>query len=434
MADDPLDPFKEHKKLKRLIDDATGGSARKLFEEDHKRRKLFDDATGGSVQRFFEEEQKRRSFLDQAMGGSVQRFFEDEQKRKKLFDRSASGKAAQGIITAQTELGRALSPSKSNAIQQYLEADDARRKAFDVGSLASAKAFQDNISSTMATLVEPFTKLSKQMRELGVLDRIAEQQSALIRSNAGINSQIEAVNSAMRGVIPSTREISASLGVQSALAQQMRRISEQFAQLDGAMLTGGIRQSAVWEAMRDTYGFNNEMSVSQAFLEIGTQLDEPNEDGKSFGIYDAWQLVQFLWLVFGIYAMIAGWGEYTEQDRARDEASADAIERMEIRQHMNDVEGAIAEASALAEMNRINALPRAFVREAANVRVAPDQKAKRIGRLGAGTMLGIEEKNGRWLRVIYADSLTKELAEGWIWGGSVEPLVDNSVLSESRRF
>ena len=56
MADDPLDPFKEHKKLKRLIDDATGGSARKLFEEDHKRRKLFDDAMGGSVQRFFEEE------------------------------------------------------------------------------------------------------------------------------------------------------------------------------------------------------------------------------------------------------------------------------------------------------------------------------------------------------------------------------------------
>lgn len=263
------------------------------------------------------------------------------------------------------------------------------------------------------------------MRELGVLDRIAEQQSALVRASAGINSQIEAASKAMRGVIPSVREISASLGVQSALAQQMRLISEQVAQLDGVMLTGGIRENAVWEAMRDTYGFSNEISVSQAFLEIGTKLDEPSEDGKSFGIYDAWQLIQFLWLVFSVYAMIAGWGDYTEQDRTRDEETANAVERIEIRQHMKGVEAAIAEASALAEMNRINALPRAFVREAANVRVAPEQKAERIARLGADTMLAIEEKNGRWLRVIYADTFTGELAEGWIWGSSVELLANN---------
>lgn len=393
MADDPLDPFKEQKKLKRLIDDAAGGSARK--------------------------------FLDDAMGRSVQRFFAEEQKRKKLFDQPAIGKAAQGVNAAQKEWERALLPYKSGVNQQYIEAEDARRKEFDVGSLASAKAFQDNISSTMATLVEPYTKLSKQMRELGVLDRIAEQQSALVRASAGINSQIEAASRAMRGVIPSAREISASLGVQSALAQQMRRMSVQVGQFERVMLTGGIRESAVWEAMRDTYGFSNEMSVSQAFLEIGTKLDQPSEEGKSFGIYEAWQIVQFLWLVFSVYAMIAGWGDYTEQDRARDEATANAVERIEIAQHMNDAEAMIAEASALAEMIRINALPRAFVREAANIRVAPEQSAKRIARLGANTMLAIEEKNGRWRRVIYADTFTRELAEGWVWGGSVELIADD---------
>jgi hypothetical protein len=425
MADDPLDPLKEQKKLKRLVDDAVGGSARKLIEEDLKRRKFIDDAMGSSARRFFEEEQRHQRLLDQSMGGSVQRFFEDEQKRRKLFDPSAIGKAAQGMITAQKEQARALSTYKSDAIQKYLEADNARRKAFDVGSLASARAFQDNMASTVATLIDPFSKLSKQMRELGVLDRIAEQQSALVRASAGINSQIEAASRAMRGVIPNAREISSSLGVQSALAQQMRRISEQVAQLDGAMHTGGIRESAVWETMRDTYGFSNEMSVSQAFLEIGTKLDEPSEEGKSFGFYDAWRLVEFLWLVLSVYAMIAGWGDYTEQDRARDEATANAVERIEIRQHMNEVEAAIAEASALAEMNRINAMPRAFVREAANVRVAPEQNAKRIARIAANTMLGINERNGRWLRVIYADPLTEELAEGWVWGGSVELLASN---------
>ena len=92
---------------------------------------------------------------------------------------------------------------------------------------------------------------------------------------------------------------------------------------------------------------------------------------------------------------------------------------------MSDVETAIAKASALAEMTRINALPRAFVPEAANVRAAPEQKAKRIARLSANTMLAIEEKNGRWLRVIYADTFTEELAEGWVWGGSVELLADD---------
>lgn len=177
--------------------------------------------------------------------------------------------------------------------------------------------------------------------------------------------------------------------------------------------------------MRDSYGFSDEMSVSQAFLEISAKLDEPNEEGKSFGIYETWQLVQFLWLVFSIYAMIAEWGDYTEQDRARDKSTANAVERIEISQRMNDVETAIAEASALAEMSRINALPKAFVREAAYVREAPEQKAKRTAHLGASTMLAIEEKNGRWWRVIYANTLTEEHAEGWVWGGSVELLADN---------
>lgn len=421
MPDDPIDPFEEDRKRKRLFDEAMGGSARRLIEDDRKRRELFYAAIGGTSLRFFEEDRKRRKMLDDAMGGSVQRIFEEEQKRQKLFDQSAIGKAALGIIDRQKEQDL-LQPFRNGAIKTYFDAEDARRKAFDVGSLASAKAFQYNIASTIAALAEPYTKLSKQMRDWGVLDRIAEQQSALIKASTGINSQIEALGRTLQGTIPNVSQISASFRVQSALAEQMRHISEQFSQLDRIALTGGIRDSAVWHSMRDTYGLSNEMSVSQAFLEIGTQLDKPVEGGKSFGVRDAWQLIEFLWLIFSAYAMIAGWGDYTEDDRARDKATSEAVDRFEARQRMDEVEAAIAKASALAEMARINDLPKGYVRIAANVRVSPEQKAARIARLGPNTTLAIENKQGRWLRVIYADPLTDQLAEGWLWGDSVELL------------
>ena len=272
----------------------------------------------------------------------------------------------------------------------------------------------------MQATAEPFTKLSMQMRESGVFDRIAEQQSALIKASAGITSQIEAAQTAIQNAIPTASQISASFGVQSALAEQMRRISKQVSQLDQIAHMGGIQESALWETIRDTYGLNNEMSVSQAFQEIGTKLDQPSETGKPLKVYDAWQLIQFLWLVFTAYAMIAGWGDYTKDDRTRDEVTAVNVERIEALDQMREVESAIAEASALTEIARINELPRAYVRDVANVRVAPEQKAERLARLRQDTMVAIEAKKGRWLRIIYADPLTEELAEGWVWGGSIE--------------
>ncbi len=272
----------------------------------------------------------------------------------------------------------------------------------------------------MQATAEPFTKLSMQMRESGVFDRIAEQQSALIKASAGITSQIEAAQTAIQNAIPTASQISASFGVQSALVEQMRRISKQVSQLDQIAHMGGIQESALWETIRDTYGLNNEMSVSQAFQEIGTKLDQPSETGKPLKAYDAWQLIQFLWLVFTAYAMIAGWGDYTKDDRTRDEVTAVNVERIEALDQMREVESAIAEASALTEIARINELPRAYVRDVANVRVAPEQKAERLARLRQDTMVAIEAKKGRWLRIIYADPLTEELAEGWVWGGSIE--------------
>lgn len=403
MSFDPFDPFKEERKLQRMIDDATGGPARRLIEDHRKQQKL----------------------LDAAMGGSAMRFFEEEQERRKLFELSGVATAVQEVLGAGRRHGL-LASYETDVVRQFMEAEEARRKAFGVTSLASAHAFQDNISSTISDLVEATTGLSKRMREMGVLDRISEQQSALMRATQGISAYADDFIRGIGDALHAGGALSASFGVQSALAEHMRRMAETTASLDQIALSGDIRESAIWRSMRETYGLDDAMSVSQAFLEIGTQLDQPTKDGKALGVNEAWQLIQFFWMIFTMYAMIAGWGDYTEDDRDRDNKTAETLERIEVRQGMQEIETAIAEASALAELRRIEALPRAYVRSAANVREAPAQKAERIARLAQNTMLAIEEKKGRWLRVIYADPLTQELAEGWVWHGSVE------LLSEDR--
>lgn len=403
MSFDPFDPSKEERKLQRMIDDATGGPARRLIEDHRKQQKQ----------------------LDAAMGGSAMRFFEEEQERRKLFEPSGVATAVQEALGAGRKYGL-LASYETDVIRQFMEAEEARRKAFDVTSLASAHAFQDNISSTISDLVEASTGLSKRMRAMGVLDRISEQQSALMRATQGISSYADDVIRGIGDALPARGALSASFGVQSALAEHMRRMAATTASLDQIALSGNIRESAIWESMRETYGLDDAMSVSQAFLEIGTQLDQPTKDGKALGVYEAWQLIQFFWMVFTMYAMIAGWGDYTEEDCDRDNKTAEAVERIEVRAGVQEIETAIAAASALAELRRIEALPRTYVLSAANVREAPAQKAERIARLGQNTMLAIEEKKGRWLRVIYADPLTQELAEGWVWRGSVE------LLSEDR--
>jgi len=258
--------------------------------------------------------------------------------------------------------------------------------------------------------------------EMGILDRISEQQSALMKATQGISCHADDVIRGIGDALLAGGTLSASFGIQSALAEHMRRMAETTSQFDQLVLAGGIRDSAIWETMRGTYGLDDAMSVSQAFLEIGTQLDQPDKDGKTLGVYEAWQLIQFLWMVFTMYAMLAGWGDYTEDDRKRDNETAEAVVRIEVRQQMLEIEAAIAEASVLAELTRINTLPRAYVRNAVNIRKASYQKAERIARLGQNSILAIEEKKGRWLRVIYADPLTQELAEGWVWRGSVELL------------
>lgn len=403
MSFDPFDPFKEQRKLQRMIDDATGGPARRLIEDYRKQQKL----------------------LDAAMGGSAMRFLEEEQVRRKLFEPSGVATSVQEVLGAGRDYGL-LASYGNDVVRQFMEAEEARRKAFDVTSLASAYAFQDNISSTISDLVKASTGLSKRMREMGVLDRISEQQSALMRATHGISANSDDVITGIGDALRAGGALFASLGVQSALAEHMRRMAETTASLGQIALSGDIRESAIWGSIRETYGLDNAMSVSQAFLEIGTQLDQPTADGKTLGIYEAWELIQFFWMIFTMYAMIAGWGEYTEDDRDRDNKTAEAVDRIEVREGMQEIETAIAEASALAELRRIEALPRAFVRSAANVREAPTQKAERVARLGPNTMLAIEEKKGPWLRVIYADPLTQELAEGWMWHGSVE------LLSEDR--
>ncbi|MBV7256273.1 SH3 domain-containing protein [Pacificimonas sp. WHA3] len=386
---------------------------------------MIDNATGGPARRLIEDYRKQQKLLDAAVGGSARRFFEEEQERQKLFDRSGIGTAVQELLGTGRRNGL-LSSYQTDVVRQYVDAEEARRKAFDVTSLASAQAFQDNISSTISKLVGASTGLSKRMRDMGILDRVAEQQYALIKATQGISSYADDVIRGIGDALPAGGALSATFGVQSALAKHMRKMAETTASLDQIALSGGIRDSTIWESMRTAYGLNDAMSVSQAFLEIGTQLDQPGADSKALGVYEAWQLIQFLWMVFTMYAMLAGWGDYTADDRKRGNETAEAVERIEVRQQMQEMEAAIAEASALSELKRIEELPKAFVRNAANVREAPGQEAERIARLGQNAMLAIEERKGRWLRVIYADPLTQELPEGWVWRGSVE------LLSEDR--
>lgn len=169
-------------------------------------------------------------------------------------------------------------------------------------------------------------------------------------------------------------------------------------------------------------------------VEMASQIDLDDDDiaalaeGAKEGrltLSKLWQLIQYLLAAYTVVTIFLGHG-YNPDDRARDQETAQQVAQNSdaLAAMREDIECILAECIAAAETEYLASLPKAFVKSGANVRAEPLQSGERISRLGANVAVAIERKEGRWYYVKFIDPLASEMAEGWIWGGSLE-LMEN---------
>lgn len=394
------------------------------FEYQRRQRRLIEEAMGGNSLRLIKEQQDRvRSMQELGLTNSAKSAFEQYKEHERFLQQPGIANSVQELVERERETYRQITAPLSAAMEKIQLDNTALARTFEVGSFGAAKAFQERMAEVMAVNLEPFSGIVEQLREADVFTRIAEQQAELVRIGSGLSSQLDTVRTAMQSAIPSASELSAAFGMQSALSENLKRISEQIGTIDTAAFAG-LRESDIWETLRDEYELEADAPVSLALAQIGDRLSQA--DGVRFTVTpkQIWTLIQVLFFIYSVYAVMAGYG-YSPDDRAQADETSAKIERIEkelLEAKQRELEQLIAEASAFAELQRIEELPEAFVVSAANLRAEPSGKAERVQRLGDNTTVFIEERKGRWFRVIYHNPPTDEYREGWVWHESIELL------------
>lgn len=368
----------------------------------------------------FDEERHRLRLIDEAMGGSVRRILDEERAQRKLIEAVMKPSIVQSILDDEKKHRQLLENPATKLAQQIIHEEEARRKYYDYGSTASSRALQDSISAAMDSIMVSSTNISQRLKNLGIIDGFAEPHSSLAKAASGITEQYIALLQEFRPSISNTAQLLDTFGAYSNLATQMRSISEHINLPDNVAAIASLRESQNWDALRAYYDFDEDASISEMLLQISARLDAPEKYRKPLTLGQIWEIIQFLWFVFSVYALIVGMGDYTDADRARDENTALTVERVEAQQQIDVIAAALKEAFTLAEIERLNSLPRAYVIATANVRIEPYRSANRIARLEANVTVAITERDGRWLKVIYRDPLNDSIEAGWIYQSSLE--------------
>lgn len=145
------------------------------------------------------------------------------------------------------------------------------------------------------------------------------------------------------------------------------------------------------------------------------------EQLKGFGIFD---LMMLLGLFITIQSVLNQPATYSEAEQLADETLQESVE--DNAELLENIDRSIADLTAIVEQRKIDwieSLDRAVViSERAKVRELPQRKADALAQLAEGQNVAIVTKKGRWLQIIYADPVTSETAEGWIYESSIEAL------------
>lgn len=257
------------------------------------------------------------------------------------------------------------------------------------------------------------------------IDKFASTISGdMERSVAGLSRHALASSTAFEEVMRSSEVLA------SVMASQQSAIAEAFASLSQspihelAQLAGSF-DLAEWSEVKDIDEVDDEelrrriLALLQVILATCNKALNPAEWDD-----EAWR--GFAFLAFSIFvALNTG---YSNEDRARDEdTNQEVSESKLLAEQAADFLSNMheAETNARRYLDYVSSLPRGEVVSArAFVREHPERSAERIATLSSETPVAIADRSGRWRKIIYRDELTDQLAEGWVWSGSIETLED----------
>lgn len=238
---------------------------------------------------------------------------------------------------------------------------------------------------------------------------LAEQQRV---SFFAINETIERSLGSYRNAF----RIAESIGL--GLAKQQQDIVAAFAQLPTSQTMAMARMFegldvGDWDDFEELDEFPPDVVHSRVLEILLAVLSSVNPANWGPGEYLA------------ILLFIVAWNnpDFTEEDRQRlaefTEVSKFAADHAEdAAEGIREIQR--AEAARRQYLDYVSELPSAEIIGRGNVREAPKRGAQRISVLPQGAAIAIIDRQGRWLKVIYRDQLTNELAEGWLWRPSVE--------------
>ena len=364
----------------------------------------------------FKSERDRQDMLRRALGS------EYELQRKV--------KAAQGILPTVAGLKGA----------GVLAGIAKLQKSGMLGSIHDAMKAQSIRATTLMALPSPawMAAVQKTARGLAINEPGANQAHKVL-----IASSIPDIVKFAR-TLSSDNASAASLMLTSGWADRFQSLSQSFAgNLIGLQLAAERARLTELAMPGENVGLNAKSSAmiaaeqvleaNRLFHAIGN-ADTPEQSATLFAAFVS--LVAALFQRFGentvrelreigavsLIGLIAGVLTLIELVQPTELSPAETKLHAEIKAEVQTLRATldkILASNVEAENAYLEGLPRGELKRNATIRQDPHGKAPALMRGGEGMDLAIRERRGQWLLIVYRDSLTDQLSEGWVYAPAV---------------
>lgn len=358
---------------------------------------------------------------------AADRFLREERERLEFYRKMVGGGAVAEAIrqaTSHQKLLRDLDYDRPpRTVFETLKHDQADREAM---KMMASTAWAQSVTETARSISHRSTELLDQQRRLSasVLDTVR----AFDLNRGAVETAIAAAKADRdfrRAVAATLTELSGY----GAIAEQMRRLdmmtlraSEGIAQsatslaAEMVLETGRIAE-AIAAASSEEEGAALFVELFEKVLAYLVSLGP-----KTMNEIASMGLVGWSGWFFGLAGLVLGamalQPNQTPQQQATVSELTQKVETLQAdtrRYH---------EAEARADEAYVSNLPRAELARDATFRRKPERAGEVVLRAPVGMVLAIEQRSGRWRRVVFRDPLSDQLSRAWVYATAVTELAE----------
>lgn len=348
---------------------------------------------------------------------AADRFMREERQRVELYRHALGGSTITDAVNHATkakELMRGVDfDAPYRGILDTLERERSSKKAFE--SVAT-NAWALSVSETARKIAGQNRGLVEQQRHLGtsLLDtvRAFDANKSLVASAIAAASAGEAYRRMVVEALPRFATFSAIAERMLAIDTMTLRASE------------GVRETMTAFAARTVIEMER---VAEAIAAAVTDEESARLQGSLFDLVISFfeglgpntvpelqrmglvGFISFILTLLGAYALIPQEQTMGSQEKAAFAELNRKFDRSQAEQRQYH------EAAAQSEEAFLVGLPRAYLTQDATFRSEPAGNAAIVLKAPKGTELAIEQKRGRWRRIVFRDPLSHQLARAWVY-------------------